>query len=83
MDIHDVTREDAHTMAVHAHAETFDPKVESLFRYLQVSAGAPQRTTANAVWQLPALGIGCVWYSVVCFEITSYPQHGSPLLCFQ
>ena len=36
-DIHDVARTDAHTMAVHAHAETFDPKVESLFRYLQVS----------------------------------------------
>jgi hypothetical protein len=37
VDVHDVTRTDAHTMAVHAHAETFDPKVESLFRYLQVS----------------------------------------------
>ena len=37
VDVHDVTRTDAHTMAVHAHAETFDPKVESLFRYLQVN----------------------------------------------
>jgi hypothetical protein len=48
VDVHDVTRTDAHTMAVHAHAETFDPKVESLFRYLQVSCTCLDRCVQPA-----------------------------------
>jgi sodium-dependent phosphate transporter len=47
-DIHAPVETDAHTMAVHAHAEVFDPKTEALFRYLQVFSAAAMSFTHGA-----------------------------------
>jgi sodium-dependent phosphate transporter len=64
VDVHDVTRTDAHTMAVHAHAETFDPKVESLFRYLQVFSAAVMSFTHGANDVANAMGPFAAVYSI-------------------
>lgn len=63
-DVHDATRNDAYTMAVHAHAETFDPKVESLFRYLQVFSAAVMSFTHGANDVSNAMGPFSAVYSI-------------------